>query len=144
VAWTVHWSAPLTQSSVWVGQHENVFLIGPNGDREEFSGLCALAEKTCHDGYTAFYTRASQLFRDLNLARADGSLLQLAKMGTVVVDDWAMAPVNDIERRDRVANRVRGGGNTRGSNSHSTRFFREFELGHYPTNMNVGLRGLPC
>jgi DNA replication protein DnaC len=35
---------------------------------------CALAEKACRDGFTALYTRAAQLFRDLALARADGSL----------------------------------------------------------------------
>lgn len=93
----------LAQSSTWVGQHQNVFLIGPTGIGKSFLA-CALAEKACRDGYTAFYTRASPLFRDLSLARADGSLrsrlVRLAKMDVLVVDDWAMAPLSDIERRD--------------------------------------------
>jgi DNA replication protein DnaC len=93
----------LVQSSAWVGQHQNVFLIGPTGIGKSFLA-CALAEKACRDGYTALYTRASQLFRDLSLARADGSLrsrlARLAKMDVLVVDDWAMAPLSDIERRD--------------------------------------------
>jgi len=93
----------LAQSSAWVGQHQNVFLIGPTGIGKSFLA-CALAEKACRDGYTALYTRASQLFRDLSLARADGSLrsrlARLAKMDVLVVDDWAMAPLSDIERRD--------------------------------------------
>ena len=65
---------------------------------------CALAHKACRDGFTALYTRAAQLFRDLAAARADGSLprrlLRLARIDVLIVDDWAMAPLNDVERRD--------------------------------------------
>ena len=65
---------------------------------------CALAEKACRDRFTTFYTRASPLFRDLSLARADGSLrtllARLARLDVLVVDDWAMAPVAEAERRD--------------------------------------------
>jgi len=63
-----------------------------------------LAEKACRDEFTALYTRATQLFRDLSLARADGSLrsllARLARLDVLVVDDWAMAPLADTERRD--------------------------------------------
>jgi DNA replication protein DnaC len=38
---------------------------------------CALAQKACRDGYSALYTRAQALFRDLAMARADGSLRSL-------------------------------------------------------------------
>jgi len=93
----------LAQTSGWVSQHQNVFLIGPTGIGKSFLA-CALAEKACRDGYTALYTRASQLFRDLALARADGSLrgrfARMAKVDVLVVDDWAMAPLGDLERRD--------------------------------------------
>ena len=44
------------------------------------------------------------LFRDLALARADGSLRHLlARLGRIdvlVIDDWAMAPLTESERRD--------------------------------------------
>jgi DNA replication protein DnaC len=93
----------LAQTSAWVGQHQNIFLLGPTGIGKSFLA-CALAEKACRDGYTALYTRATQLFRDLNLAHADGSLrsrfARLAKVDVLVVDDWAMAPLSDLERRD--------------------------------------------
>ena len=93
----------LTQDSSWVRQHQNVFLIGSCGIGKSFLA-CALAEKACRDGFTAYYTRASQLFRDLSLARADGSLrtrlARLAKIDVLLVDDWAMAPLADAERRD--------------------------------------------
>ena len=38
---------------------------------------CALAQKACRDGYLALYPRAQSLFRDLAMARADGSLRAL-------------------------------------------------------------------
>ena len=66
--------------------------------------FCALAEKACRDGFTALYTRATQLFRDFALAHADGSLrtllARLARLDVLVVDDWAMAPLADTARRD--------------------------------------------
>lgn len=93
----------LTQDSSWVRQHQNIFLIGKCGVGKSFLA-CALAEKACRDGFTAYYTRAPQLFRDLSLARADGSLrsllARLAKTDVLLVDDWAMAPLADAERRD--------------------------------------------
>jgi DNA replication protein DnaC len=93
----------LIQDSAWVRQHQNIFLLGPTGIGKSFLA-CALAEKACRDGFTALYTRASQLFRDLTLARADGSLrsrlARLAKMDVLVVDDWAVTPLAETERRD--------------------------------------------
>jgi DNA replication protein DnaC len=51
-----------------------------------------------------FYARATALFRDLSLARADGSLRsllgRLSRVDVLVVDDWAMAPLAENERRD--------------------------------------------
>ena len=93
----------LTQDSAWVREHQNIFLLGPTGIGKSYLA-CALAEKACRDGFTALYTRAAQLFRDLALARADGSLRTLlarwARLDVLVMDDWAMAPLADIERRD--------------------------------------------
>ncbi len=84
-------------------ERQNLFLIGPTGIGKSFLA-CALAEKACRDGFTALYTRASQLFRDLQLARADGSLrsllARLARVDVLLVDDWAIVPLADTERRD--------------------------------------------
>jgi DNA replication protein DnaC len=86
-----------------VREHQNIFLLGPTGIGKSFLA-CALAEKACRDGFTALYTHAPQLFRDLTLARADGSLrsllARLARLEVLVVDDWVMAPLADTERRD--------------------------------------------
>jgi DNA replication protein DnaC len=93
----------LTQESVWVRNHEHLFVLGPTGVGKSFVA-CALAQKACRDGYSALYTRAAALFRDLAIARADGSLrLLLAKLSRIdvlVIDDWAMAPLSEPERRD--------------------------------------------
>ncbi len=76
--------------------HENIFVLGPTGVGKSFVA-CALAQKACRDGYSAFYTRAAALFRDLAMARADGSLrsllARLSRIDVLVIDDWAMAPL---------------------------------------------------
>lgn len=93
----------LAQESSWVRNHEHIFVLGPTGVGKSFVAS-ALAQKACRDGYSALYTRAAALFRDLAIARADGSLrLLLAKLGRIdllVIDDWAMAPLSEPERRD--------------------------------------------
>jgi len=93
----------LTQNSTWVQQHQHVFLLGPTGVGKTWLA-CALAEKACRDGFTAFFRQAPKLFRDLALARADGSLssflARLGKIDVLVVDDWVNAPLAETERRD--------------------------------------------
>ena len=63
-----------------------------------------LVDRACRDGYSAFYTRAAALFRDPALARAEGSfrnlLARLSRIDVLVIDDWAMAPLLEPERRD--------------------------------------------
>lgn len=65
---------------------------------------CALGEKACRDGFSAFFIRTPKLFRELALARADGSLgtwlARLARTDVLIVDDWAQAPLGESERRD--------------------------------------------
>ena len=73
----------LTQQSAWVGKYENIFVLGPIGVGKSFV-VCALAQKACRDGYSALYTRAQSLFRDLAMARADGSLRRFARVPDTV------------------------------------------------------------
>ena len=93
----------LAQESGWVSKHENIFVIGPTGVGKSFVAS-ALAQKACRDGYSVFFARAQSLFRDLALARADGSLrhllARLGRIAVMVIDDWAMAPMTEAERRD--------------------------------------------
>jgi DNA replication protein DnaC len=93
----------LVQASDWVRNHENVFVIGPCGVGKSFLAS-ALAQKACRDGYSALYLRAAALSRELALTRTDGSLrhflARLARIDVLVIDDWAMAPLNEAERRE--------------------------------------------
>ena len=93
----------LTTESVWVREHQNLFLLGPTGIGKTWLAR-ALAQKACRDGYTAYFTKATELFRDLAMARADGSfrklLYRLSRVDVLIVDDWAMAPLADGERRE--------------------------------------------
>jgi DNA replication protein DnaC len=90
-------------SSEWVKQHQNVLLIGPTGIGKTWLA-CALAQKACRDGYTILHKRAAELFRELSIAHADGSfgrlLVRLSRIDILVLDDFAMAPLQDSERRD--------------------------------------------
>ena len=65
---------------------------------------CALAQQACRLGYRALYRRAPRLFDELTLARADGSyarlLARFARIDVLVLDDWGLSPIKDLERRD--------------------------------------------
>ncbi len=93
----------LVAESVWVREHQNLFLLGPTGIGKTWLGR-AFAQKACRDGYTAYFAKASELFAELAMARADGShrklLYRLSRVDVLVVDDWAMALLTESERRD--------------------------------------------
>jgi DNA replication protein DnaC len=90
-------------TSDWLKRHQNVIVTGPCGVGKTYIA-CALAQKACRDGYTVFYERAPKLFQDLALAKADGRyykiMTNLAKKDLIVIDDFALAPLTDEQRRD--------------------------------------------
>ena len=92
----------LIQDSDWVRRHQHIFLVGPTGIGKTYLAR-AFGQKACRDGFTAYVATAAQLFRELELARADGSyakkLRALGQVDALIVDDWAMAPLADAERR---------------------------------------------
>ena len=87
----------------WVAEHQNVLVTGATGTGKTYVA-CALAQQACRKGYRALYRRASKLFPELALARADGTytrlLAKIARADVLILDDWAMAPITDVERRD--------------------------------------------
>lgn len=87
----------------WVEEHQNVIITGATGTGKTYLA-CALAQQACRKGYRSVYRRASRLFQELALARADGSyprlLARLARIDVLVIDDWALSPVREVERQD--------------------------------------------
>jgi len=90
-------------SSDWVRQHQSILLLGPTGIGKSWLA-CALAQKACRDGFSVLHKRTSELFRELAVAHADGSigrfLVRLSRIDILLLDDFAMAPLKDAERRD--------------------------------------------
>ncbi|HVO25030.1 MAG TPA: ATP-binding protein [Candidatus Margulisiibacteriota bacterium] len=87
----------------WVQEHHNILITGATGTAKTFVA-CALAHKACRSGHRALYRRASRLFDELTLARADGTyarvLHRVARIDVLIIDDWALAAVHEQERQD--------------------------------------------
>ncbi|MBL8083840.1 MAG: IS21-like element helper ATPase IstB [Candidatus Obscuribacter sp.] len=87
----------------WLRLHRNILVTGPTGSGKTYVS-CALAQKACREGYSAIYERSSKLFHDLSMSKADGSYLSklkvLSKKDLLVLDDFALAPLTDEQRRD--------------------------------------------
>ena len=90
-------------SCQWIADHLNVLITGKAGVGKTFLA-CALAHKACREGYTALYLRVPRLFRELAIARGDGSYEKLlksyARTDLLVLDDWGLAQIGALERRD--------------------------------------------
>jgi DNA replication protein DnaC len=84
-------------------EHQAVLISGATGTGKTYLA-CALAHQACRQGFRACYRRAPRFFDELRLARADGSyprlLGRLARVDVLVIDDFAIAPIADTERRD--------------------------------------------
>ena len=87
----------------WTAEHHHLLITGATGTGKTFVA-CALAHQACRQGYRALYWRVSRLFHALALARADGTytrlLAKLARVDVLVLDDLALTPLQEAERRD--------------------------------------------
>jgi DNA replication protein DnaC len=90
-------------SCSWVREHQCVIITGPTGIGKSYLA-CALADKACREGFSAFYSRFPRLMHELTIARGDGSYLKLlgklARIDVLILDDWGLTPTGDLERRD--------------------------------------------
>jgi len=82
----------------WVQEHQAVLITGMTGTGKSYVA-CALAHQACRKGFRAMYRRASRLFDELKLARADGTYPRLlARLdGT-----WRGSPCDTPDGRGRM------------------------------------------
>ncbi len=87
----------------WIHSKQNILITGPTGAGKTYLA-CALAQKACRNGFSVSYFRATKLFEDLAIAKADGRysklLTTLKRKDLIVIDDFALAPLIEEERRD--------------------------------------------
>lgn len=90
-------------SGDWIRQRHNLLLTGPAGAGKTWLA-CALGNQACRQGYSTLYLRTPRLLEQLCIAHCDGSfgrtLQQLAKVDVLVLDDWALAPLEEGARHD--------------------------------------------
>jgi DNA replication protein DnaC len=90
-------------SCQWIRSHQNVVVTGPTGIGKTYLAE-AFSNKACREGLTSVYYRSTRLFGELQIARGDGSyykvLSRLAKFDLLAIDDWAVDPLTEQERRD--------------------------------------------
>jgi DNA replication protein DnaC len=90
-------------SSDWARRKQNILVDGKTGVGKSYLAY-ALAQKACRDGFTVQCDRASRLFNELSIAKADGRygklLSSLAKKDVLVIDDFGLFNLNDEQRHD--------------------------------------------
>jgi DNA replication protein DnaC len=87
----------------WIRNKRNLFITGPTGAGKTFLA-CALAHSACRQGFAAIYHRASSLFDDLVLAKADGRykrvLTAIESKKLLILDDFGLEKLSAENRRD--------------------------------------------
>lgn len=90
-------------SCQWVRSHHNLLLLGATGVGKSFVAS-ALAQAAIRQGFRALFMRVPRLLEQLAIARASADysamLARLAKIDVLILDDFLLAPMTDVERRD--------------------------------------------
>lgn len=89
--------------SRWVEQGLSVSIIGPTGSGKSWLA-CALAQQACRRGHSALYLRVPRLAEELRILHGKGGfaawLAALARVEVLILDDWALAPLEPAARAD--------------------------------------------
>lgn len=87
----------------WIKDKRNMIITGSTGVGKTYIA-CALGNSACRAGISTYYVRLPRLFQELKISKADGSygklLQKLSRVDLLIVDDWGLSPLTDMERRD--------------------------------------------
>jgi DNA replication protein DnaC len=85
------------RATPWVEQNRNCMVTGLTGTGKTYIA-CALGNQACRDGYSSHFYHAPKLFRELEMARADGSMVtllkKLARTRVLIIDDLGISNVS--------------------------------------------------
>ena len=87
----------------WIKTGHTVIINGATGSGKTWLA-CALGQYACRRGNTVSYLRTPRLAEELRVLHGAGSfgkwLVQLAKTDVLILDDWAVAPLDAGTRAD--------------------------------------------
>ena len=87
----------------WITAHQGILITGPSGSGKSFLAQ-ALAQHACRSGFSAQYLRLPTLLTQFVQARAQGTydrlLKRLAKLSLLVIDDFGLATLTELEKQD--------------------------------------------
>ena len=87
----------------WIERGQTVLICGVTGVGKTWL-TCALAQRACRLGKSAYYTRLPRLLEELRVARGEGThkrrLAAIAKLDVLALDDWGLHALDagDIAR----------------------------------------------
>jgi DNA replication protein DnaC len=91
------------RASQWVPRQRNCLITGPSGTGKTHLA-CALGHQACRDGQRVLYGHAPKLFRQLQTAGADGSLMKwlkkLSRQSLLIIDDFGLVAATGKQYRD--------------------------------------------
>ena len=91
------------QAAEWIAKGRYCLITGATGTGKSYLA-CALAQQACRDGYSSMYYHATKLFRELSVARIDGSLSKLLgklmRPRLLVIDDLGLEKANEDDYRN--------------------------------------------
>lgn len=94
--------ASLSQGD-WLRHAQSLLIGGATGTGKTWLA-CAFGQQACRQGFSVLYRRLPRLLESLRIAHGDGSfgrlLAQLARIDLLILDDWALAPLDTAARHD--------------------------------------------